>query len=386
MRGDKMKQWIRKAVLSVLLVLSVVTLAACGTKEVKTAPMDAATQTKLEESGKQYMENIAQLTPDEIQSTIDSAEKSKDAVVFNGLTNFKNDLDRLGTFQSVDSATATATEDGYSIDIESTYSDRTLKLTLGLSEDLSKITEMTFEPTYSLGEEIADAAGNLVLGMGSVFIILIFIAWIISLFKYIKVFEDRKKNKQSAEAPAAPVKPAPAPVKAAPVKPQAGNELQAVIAAAIAQYEADTSNSTDTGFVPGPTLNNGLVVRSIRRRGFSVSAAQPMAPTVTASAVAAAPAPTAAEAAPAASQAKTESAPAASGTAGSIEVTSPMPGKILAVKKNPGDAVKAGDPILVLEAMKMENDIVAPQDGTVASINVSVGDAVESGATLATMN
>ncbi|MGN8816913.1 acetyl-CoA carboxylase biotin carboxyl carrier protein subunit [Oribacterium sp. HCP28S3_H8] len=111
-----------------------------------------------------------------------------------------------------------------------------------------------------------------------------------------------------------------------------------------------------------------------------------MAPTVTASAVAAAPAPTAAEAAPAASQAKTESAPAASGTAGSIEVTSPMPGKILAVKKNPGDTVKAGDPILVLEAMKMENDIVAPQDGTVASINVSVGDAVESGATLATMN
>ena len=381
-----MKQWIRKAVLSVLLVLSVVTLAACGTKEVKTAPMDAATQTKLEESGKQYMENIAQLTPDEIQSTIDSAEKSKDAVVFNGLTNFKNDLDRLGTFQSVDSATATATEDGYSIDIESTYSDRTLKLTLGLSEDLSKITEMTFEPTYSLGEEIADAAGNLVLGMGSVFIILIFIAWIISLFKYIKVFEDRKKNKQSAKAPAAPVKPAPAPVKAAPVKPQAGDGLQAVIAAAIAQYEADTSNSTDTGFVPGPTLNNGLVVRSIRRRGFSVSAAQPMAPTVTASAVAAAPAPTAAEAAPAASQAKTESAPAASGTAGSIEVTSPMPGKILAVKKNPGDTVKAGDPILVLEAMKMENDIVAPQDGTVASINVSVGDAVESGATLATMN
>ena len=245
---------------------------------------------------------------------------------------------------------------------------------------------MTFEPTYSLGEEIADAAGSLVLGMGSVFIILIFIAWIISLFKYIKVFEDRKKNKQSAKAPAAPVKPAPAPVKAAPVKPQAGDELQAVIAAAIAQYEADTSNSTDTGFVPGPTLNNGLVVRSIRRRGFSVSAAQPMAPTVTASAVAAAPAPTAAEAAPAASQAKTESAPAASGTAGSIEVTSPMPGKILAVKKNPGDAVKAGDPILVLEAMKMENDIVAPQDGTVASINVSVGDAVESGATLATMN
>jgi biotin carboxyl carrier protein len=94
---------------------------------------------------------------------------------------------------------------------------------------------------------------------------------------------------------------------------------------------------------------------------------------------AAAPAPAAAPAAPA-------PAAAPAGTQGSVEVTSPMPGKILAVKKNPGDAVKAGDPILVLEAMKMENDIVAPQDGTVASVNVSVGDSVESGAVLATLN
>ena len=48
--------------------------------------------------------------------------------------------------------------------------------------------------------------------------------------------------------------------------------------------------------------------------------------------------------------------------------------------------VKKGDIILVLEAMKMENDIVAPQDGTIASINVSTGDSVESGAVLATLN
>jgi biotin carboxyl carrier protein len=95
----------------------------------------------------------------------------------------------------------------------------------------------------------------------------------------------------------------------------------------------------------------------------------------------------AAPAAPAApAPAAAPAAPAAAGAAGSIKVDAPMPGKILAVKKHVGDAVKAGDPILVLEAMKMENDIVAPKDGTVASINVSVGDAVESGATLATLN
>ena len=51
-----------------------------------------------------------------------------------------------------------------------------------------------------------------------------------------------------------------------------------------------------------------------------------------------------------------------------------------------GQAVKSGDPIVILEAMKMEIPVVAPEDGTVAGINVSVGDAVESGDVLATMN
>lgn len=97
--------------------------------------------------------------------------------------------------------------------------------------------------------------------------------------------------------------------------------------------------------------------------------------------VAAAPvaAPAAAPAAPAAP------APAAGG-AGSIKVSSPMPGKILAVKANVGDSVKKGQVILILEAMKMENEVVAPEDGTIASIDVTVGASVESGDTLATLN
>lgn len=90
----------------------------------------------------------------------------------------------------------------------------------------------------------------------------------------------------------------------------------------------------------------------------------------------AAPAPVAAAAA----------APAAPAAAGSIEVAAPMPGKILNVKAGVGTAVKKGDVILILEAMKMENDVVAPEDGTVASINVSAGDAVEAGDVLATLN
>lgn len=76
-------------------------------------------------------------------------------------------------------------------------------------------------------------------------------------------------------------------------------------------------------------------------------------------------------------------APAA---AGSITVNAPMPGKILSIKANVGAAVKKGEVILILEAMKMENEVVAPEDGTVASINVAAGDSVEAGDTLATLN
>ena len=63
-----------------------------------------------------------------------------------------------------------------------------------------------------------------------------------------------------------------------------------------------------------------------------------------------------------------------------------MPGKILAVKAANGQAVKKGDVILVLEAMKMENEIVAPSDGSVASMDVVVGASVEAGQVLATLN
>ena len=93
---------------------------------------------------------------------------------------------------------------------------------------------------------------------------------------------------------------------------------------------------------------------------------------------------TGAASAPKAAAPAPKAAPA--GAAGAVAVTAPMPGKILGVKASAGQAVKRGQVLLILEAMKMENEIVAPQDGTVATINVAVGDSVEPGATLATLN
>lgn len=80
-----------------------------------------------------------------------------------------------------------------------------------------------------------------------------------------------------------------------------------------------------------------------------------------------------------------KAAPKAAGR-GSVKVNSPMPGKILSVKTSVGQAVKKGEVLMILEAMKMENEVVAPEDGTVASIDVAAGDSVEAGVVLATLN
>ena len=88
----------------------------------------------------------------------------------------------------------------------------------------------------------------------------------------------------------------------------------------------------------------------------------------------------------AAPQAVPVAAPKATGTAGSVKIEAPMPGNVLKVNVKVGDTVAEGQAVAVLEAMKMENDIVAPSAGTVASVNVSVGDSVNSGDVLVTLN
>ena len=75
-------------------------------------------------------------------------------------------------------------------------------------------------------------------------------------------------------------------------------------------------------------------------------------------------------------------APAAPAPAGGEQVTAPMPGTILSVNVAPGDAVKRGQVLMILEAMKMENEIMCPRDGKVASVSAAKGATVESGTLL----
>ena len=126
--------------------------------------------------------------------------------------------------------------------------------------------------------------------------------------------------------------------------------------------------------------------KSLDRNGV----AAPAAPVLPASAPVqrpAAPAPVAAAPAPAPAAAPAAApAPAAAAPAGATTVEAPMPGKILNIKVSEGQAVKFGEVVVIMEAMKMETEIVAPADGTVSKILVKAGDSVDTGAALVALN
>ena len=103
-----------------------------------------------------------------------------------------------------------------------------------------------------------------------------------------------------------------------------------------------------------------------------VGGAAPSAPVRAAAPSAAAPAPAPAP----------KAAPAAAPPAGATNVTAPMPGNLVSVKVNVGDSVNEGDVLCILEAMKMENEIMAPKGGKVVAVSVAAGSSVNTGDTL----
>ncbi len=129
------------------------------------------------------------------------------------------------------------------------------------------------------------------------------------------------------------------------------------------------------------TVNGNSYEVEVEETGEQMAATPVMAAAPVVKAAASAPA-----AAPAAAPKAAPAPKAAGGATGAVKISAPMPGTILKVNVAPGQAVKKGVVLAVLEAMKMENEIMAPQDGTVASVNVAKGQQVNSGDLMISLN
>ena len=216
----------------------------------------------MQSGSQQYLDLFNQMDDASIEQALATSVKNKDTVMENALKSWDSIKDDLGAFVSSETAVVTKGDDGYIARMNTVYEKRAMEFTLIADEDLSKVETISFSPVYTTGEKMAKAGMNTLMGMGVVFAVLIFISWLISMFKYISVFEAKMKAKKNAAA-AAPVAAPAAPAPAAAPAPTAApaeeenltddTELVSVITAAIAAYEGKE------------TVDNGLVVRSIKR-------------------------------------------------------------------------------------------------------------------------
>lgn len=169
------------------------------------------------------------------------------------LESWQAGIDECGAYIEHGEYTYEASADELEVTVPVLYEDREATIVFLFDDDLY-LESMTVNGEYAMGEILQKAGLNTILGMGTVFSVLIFIAFIISLFKYISVIENALKNKKNKKTEEAPVKEeaASAPVVVTEEAACDDLELIAVISAAIAAAEG--------------TSTDGFVVRSIRRR------------------------------------------------------------------------------------------------------------------------
>lgn len=246
-----MKLKIKRVMLAVCMVTCLF-LSACSTKEQAASDeLDPMLSQSLDQIAQAALQQFTAMDEEQYPLVLSQAEKSGNTVLVSALTSWNGMKDELGEFVSIDDVEVKKAEGGYAVSVSATFQERALTFDVGIDEEITEYTSMSFSPVYTTGENLARAGMNTLMGMGTVFIVLIFISLLIGCFKYINEFE--KKNKAQKEA--VQIAPAPAPA-AAPVVEEEEEladdlELVAVITAAIA---ASANTSTD-----------GLVVRSIRR-------------------------------------------------------------------------------------------------------------------------
>lgn len=243
-----MKQFKKQVLLVLAMAACLFALTAC-TGEAEKTNIDLSEAAALQSSAQTVLEGFVAVPDANLTAIIEQYRENDMEALASGLEGYLGVRNDLGAYVSTGDGTSIKGEDGYTITLNTVFEKRPCQFIITLDKRMENITSMSFNPSYSLGENMTKAALNTLMGMGTVFIVLIFISWLISCFKYIRKFEDKMKKPQ----PQAPLKTKPAAPAPSPVQENPGDDLElvAVITAAIAASAG--------------TPADGLVVRSIRR-------------------------------------------------------------------------------------------------------------------------
>lgn len=234
-----MKNRIKYLIFSLLMVV-IMALCACGRK----VPDDISTN--LTSESKKFIMGLYSKSDSELYNEIAAFDQNGQAVYAEGYRNFIETREQLGGLLNIKDIKVSYSDGNYVVKAAYSAELGNGEMTLGLKEDAKEMVILSFTPKYSLAEKMGKAALNTVLGMGTVFIILIFISFLISLFKYISIFENKIKAKQTPVIETKEIN-----TVSEPENLEDDLELVAVITAAIAEFSnTDASN---------------LIVRSIKR-------------------------------------------------------------------------------------------------------------------------
>ena len=231
-----------------LVILGMITcmacLAACGEEEAQSGPISQEQAVQIGTTIVDQMNTI--VSQGAIEQYVDQP------VLYSGFQGWESALKDIGTYEGVSGGSVSFMDDEVAININVLGSSHDADVEIVLDDALATYIGITTNVHYSTGEIMAKAGMNTLIGMGTVFAVLILISLIISCFTFISKFEKQKKQEAPAPAVAAPV----VEQTAANEELSDDTELVAVIAAAIAAYE-------------GAASTDGFAVRSIRKSNKS---------------------------------------------------------------------------------------------------------------------
>lgn len=179
------------------LILMGLTMLICLSGCTKTVSIDENTQEEIIMIAEKTVSDIVGFDDLSLQSAVVNSNSMGKTIITQGLESWINNKDLIGKILSIGNTKVEEVDGGYLASVMLSGERRNAIFNIGFDKNLSFITQLSVNPVYSLGEKMQKAGLNTIMGMGTVFVVLIFISIIISLFKYIHMYENRLKDKKN---------------------------------------------------------------------------------------------------------------------------------------------------------------------------------------------